>query len=204
MVAALTSGCVVGRRTVGLDVPAVPSMGASKGEVAITSVADNRRFENEPKDPSTPSIDGDVKTLTSEGKAMMIGRQRNTYGGAMGDIALPAGQSVPQQTRSLVEAALRARGYNVTSNDSAPAKVSASIDEFWAWFTPGMFSVTFEARINCALTLSKDGKNVQISVLGYGKNSGQAASDENWKEAYDRAYKDFLQKLDQELAKAGL
>ena len=203
VICSLTSGCVVGRRTVGLEVPPAATSTGTKGDAYISGVVDNRTFENKPKDPSTPSIDGDVTALTAEGKSEMIGRQRNGYGKAMGDIALPAGQSVPQQVRSLVEFALKARGYNVTSSATAATKLNVSIDQFWAWFTPGMFSVTFEARVYCALTLTKDGKTTQLMVQGYGKNPGQVASDANWKEAYDRAYKDFLDKLNTELEKAG-
>lgn len=203
IVGMLASGCVVGRRTVGLEAPSLAQGAVSKGDATVTAIVDNRKFENKPSDPSTPSIDGDVATLTPETKALMIGRQRNGYGHAMGDIALPEGQSVPQQVRTLIESALKARGYNVTTNDSAPTKLSVSIDQFWAWFTPGMFSVTFEARVYCALTLTKDGKSTQLVVHGDGKNSGQVASDSNWKEAYDRAYKDFLDNLSAELGKAG-
>lgn len=199
----LTSGCVVGRRTVGLSVPPAATSMGTKGDAYIAGVADNRTFENKPNDPSTPSIDGDVTAMTAEQKSVMIGRQRNGYGKAMGDIALPDGQTVPQQVRQLVEYALKARGYNITSNATAATKLNVSIDQFWAWFTPGMFTVSFEARVYCALTLTKDGKSTQLVVQGYGKNSGQVASDANWKEAYDRAYTDFLNKLGTELEKAG-
>ena len=121
----------------------------------------------------------------------------------MGDIGLPAGQSVPQQVRALVESALRARGYHVVSSDTAATQLKISVDEFWAWFTPGMFSVTFEARVYCALTVENEGKVTQIVVQGYGKNSGQVASNANWKLAYEYAYQDFLEKLGAELEKAG-
>jgi hypothetical protein len=202
-ICSLTSGCVVGRRTVGLNVPPAATSMGSKGDAYIAEVVDHRTFENQPNDPSTPSIDGDVGALSAEQKSTMIGRQRNGFGKAMGDIALPDGQSVPQQVRGLVEFALKARGYNISSNASAATKLNVSIDQFWAWFTPGMFSVTFEARVYCALTLTKDGKTTQLMVQGYGKNPGQVASDANWREAYDRAYKDFLDKLGIELEKSG-
>jgi len=87
-----TSGCVVGRRTVSLNVPTAASVGAAtKGTVVIKSVADARKFENKPAAPSTPSIDGDVNEISAEQRKTFIGRQRNGFGHAMGDIVLPAG-----------------------------------------------------------------------------------------------------------------
>ncbi|HXA13573.1 MAG TPA: hypothetical protein VNW23_00475, partial [Opitutaceae bacterium] len=88
------SGCVAGRRTVDLPVPTATSLPASKGTVAIGSIADARHFENEPSEPSTPSIDGDVNSQSAEQLSAFIGRQRNGYGHAMGDITLPAGETV--------------------------------------------------------------------------------------------------------------
>lgn len=70
-------GCVLGRRT--LTLPELPQavVAAPKGVVYIGAISDDRHFENHPDDPSTPSIDGDVATLTPELKDRMVGRQRN-------------------------------------------------------------------------------------------------------------------------------
>src|SRR4051812_3920852 len=66
--ALLHSGCVVGRRTVALPVPALGDGGGSKGALRIASVVDNRAFQNKPAEPSTPSIDGDVTAISPEQK----------------------------------------------------------------------------------------------------------------------------------------
>jgi Uncharacterized lipoprotein len=203
IVGIFATGCVMGRRTISLDTPTAPTSTASKGTAAVTAVVDNRAFENKPKEPSTPSIDGDVKKMSAEIREVMIGRQRNTYGMAMGDIALSTGQTVPQQVRSLVETGLKSRGYTVTSDNSADTKVDVSIDQFWAWFSPGLFTVSFEARIYCTLTLIKNDKKTLIMIQGNGVNQGQIASNANWKLAYSRAYKDFLEKLASALEKIG-
>ncbi|HEY4248978.1 MAG TPA: hypothetical protein VGM64_19290 [Lacunisphaera sp.] len=201
----LTSGCVTGRRTVSLPVHSLGTpAAASKGDFLISSVTDNRHFENKPSDPSTPSIDGDVNSLTPDQKASMIGRQRNTYGHAMGDIALPASDSVVQRTQELLKDALEQRGYHVTQDAAAPNSASVSIDQFWAWFTPGFASVSFEARVYCTLTIHKGGNGGTVVIKGNGLNRGQMASDANWALAYDRAFTDFLQKFGPEMEKAGL
>ena len=184
-----------------LPVPAVGANGSSRGDICVTSVTDARQFQNKPSDPSTPSIDGDVHTLSAEQKSLMIGRQRNTYGMAMGDIALPDGDSVTQRAKLLVEEALKHRGYKISSDPTATNSASVTIDEFWAWFTPGFFSVSFEARVYCTITLKRADGSAKIIIQGYGINRGQIASDANWQLAYDRAFDDFMNKFDAEMDK---
>lgn len=198
----LQTGCVVGRRTVALPVPTMGAASQSRGTIYIAKVVDGRKFENRPASPSTPSIDGDVATMTPQQLGQMIGRQRNTYGHAMGDIALPSGQSITERTRLLLGQALKRHGYEVVSASSA-AQVSAdvTVDEFWAWFTPGMWSVSFEARVYCTITLKRMDTQATIVVKGYGMNRGQVASDENWALAYDRAFADFISKFQLEIGK---
>lgn len=200
-VSLLLSGCVVGRRTVALEIPTETTGSSTKGAMHIAAVTDNRKFENKPAAPSTPSIDGDVTSMNEAQKSTMIGRQRNTYGKAMGDIALPAGDSVAQKARALVAEALKRRGYTLSDDASAPNTASVSIDEFWAWFTPGMWSVSFEARVYCTLELKRSDTASTMTIKGYGINRGQVAKDANWKLAFDRAFEDFLAKFGPELDK---
>jgi len=203
---ALQTGCVVGRRTFDLPVPAaavVPE--ASRGSVHIASVTDDRKFENKPSDPSVPSIDGDVSKMSTALKDHMIGRQRNTWGHAMGDISLPPDESVTRKARVLVEQGLRSAGYRVTDDPKAANSVAISVNEFWAWTTPGFVSLTFEAKIGCALTVhGTDGSTHTAMVRGYGKNSGQVGSDGNWQEAYAPAFADFEKNLGSAVDQLGL
>src|ERR1700753_2891269 len=135
---ALQTGCVTGRRT--FDIPVTATTAAPeavRGSVYIASVTDDRKFENKPDDPSVPSIDGDVNKMSPALKDHMIGRQRITFGHAMGDISLPADASVTQKARSLVEQGLLSDGYRVTNDPNASNSVAVSVSEFWAWTTPG-------------------------------------------------------------------
>jgi hypothetical protein len=81
--------------------------------------------------------------------------------------------------------------------------VEVSIDEFWAWFSPGFASVTFESNIACKVTVRRGDQVQNFTVTSHGLNKGQIASDANWALAYSRAFEDFLTKLDAELVKAG-
>ena len=202
----LETGCVVGRRTVDLPVAAPGAAPAqARGHIYIAAVTDDRVFQNKPDDPSTPSIDGDVNTLSAADKDKMIGRQRNGFGHAMGDIALPAGDSVTQRVRALVAQGLARAGYVVTSAPGAPNTATVSINEFWAWSTPGFATLTFEAKIATALTIDNgDGSKHALSVKGYGLNHGQVAKNANWQEAYTPAFDDFESNLGAELQKLAL
>ena len=198
------TGCVVGRRTVDLPVTQLGGTAPSKGSIYVGEIADARHFENKPKDASTPSIDGDVNAVGKEQLGTMIGRQRNTYGKAMGDIALPAGDSVAKRARALVEEGLRRHGYAIATDAATPNTATVQIDEFWAWFTPGMWTISFESNISCKLTITKDGVAKTFTVRGYAINKGQVASDANWQLAYRKAFDDFLEKLVVELKKNDL
>lgn len=199
-----SSGCVTGRRMVDLPVSkAAPLVAPSKGTVAIGSIVDARHFENKPSDPSIPSINGDVTTLSADQRAAFIGRQRNTYGHAMGDIVLPSGDTVQARVKELLIEGFARHGYTVATDATGKDAADVTIDQFWAWFTPGMWSVDFEARVYCTFTVHR-GQNTQtFTVKGYGMNHGQVARDANWRQAYSRAFEDFLSKFDQELTKAG-
>lgn len=203
---AIQTGCVTGRRTIDLPVAATAvTPEASRGVVYIASVTDDRKFENKPSDPSVPSIDGDVNKISAAQKDQMIGRQRNTFGHAMGDIGLPANDSVTKKARALVEKGLRSGGYRVTDDPKASNSVAVSVDEFWAWTTPGFVSLTFEAKIACQLTVhGADGSTHTAVVRGYGKNLGQVAKDGNWQDAYTPAFDDFVKNLGSTVGQLGL
>lgn len=199
----LLTGCVLGRRTIDLPIQNVPNSPEGKGEVFIGKIVDNRIFQNKPSDPSIPSIDGDVHSLTPQQKGMMIGRQRGGFGNAAGDVALPANNSVISRTRKLLEEGFKKRGYSITSDSNDSHSATAIINKFWAWFTPGFWTITFEAHVNYTITLTKPDGPSTIILQGYGRNQGQMASDANWQLAYQRAFQDFLSKLDSKLVEAG-
>ena len=190
---ALLSGCLTGRRLIALDTPQAAPASISKGAIRITSVTDNRMFLNESSDPSTPTINGDVTTMTPEQKSKMIGRQRNAFGKAKGDLALSGDDTVTKQAQALVETALKARGYQIAADASAdPITAAVSIDEFWAWITAGTYASTY-ARVTCTITITKGGTPVKITVRGYGSNKGVFGNNAELQIAYDRACANFLE-----------
>lgn len=198
------TGCVVGTRMIELPAPDAAMNAGASGEIYIASIVDNRTFEQAPSSPSTPSVDGDLASTSAEQLSQLIGRQRNGYGKAMGDVALPEGQSVVTKMRELLTKALEARGYNVSNNSSAAKVLDVTIQEFWAWFSPGFWSVSFESRLAVNLEVTNNSDKTNISAKGYGRNNGQVASDANWQLAYERGIRAFYEDLDSKLAEAGL
>lgn len=195
------SGCVVGRRTLSLSVPTASLPAATKGKVYVASVTDDRTFQNKPSDPSIPSIDGDVTAISAAEKDRMIGRQRNTWGHAMGDIGLPDNDSVTKRVRLLVEEGLRRTGHEVVSAPEGAQTLTVSVEKFWAWTTPGMWALTFEANIFTRITLKTPTGSSTFTVMGLGTNHGQVAKDGNWLEAYEPAFEDFLASFKREMDK---
>ncbi|MGH8335261.1 MAG: YajG family lipoprotein [Gammaproteobacteria bacterium] len=189
------SGCVTGRRSFDLPVNSALAPVGNRGIVHIASVTDDRHFEIDPSDPSVPSVNGDAAKMSASQRDRMIGRQRNTFGKAMGDVSLPTDDSVTQKVRSLVEQGLIENGYRISEDPKTPQSIAVSIRNFWGWMTPGFFALTFEAKINCAITASGPGGVHTIIVNGYGINHGQFAKDVNWVEAFDPAFKDFVSKI---------
>jgi hypothetical protein len=198
----LMSGCATTRSEMRLDLPAPGSAVISGGQpLVIDSVHDARVFEADPPDPSTPSLKKGAKyALTPEGRKQAIARKRGGFGHAFGDILLPPDQNVESLTRQLLTNAFAAHGYSVVDAATAPAnttQVSADIQQFWAWFTPGFWSATIEAHIKTLLTIVGPQGQRKLEVKGYGRNSIQFGRLANWQLAYQRAFKDYLKQFDE-------
>jgi len=193
------SACVTGRRSFDLPVKSAVSSAGTRGTVYIASVTDDRHFESDPSDPSIPSVDGDAAKMSAAQRDRMIGRQRNSFGKAMGDVSLPTDDSVRRKVRSLIADGLIQSGYRITTDPRVAQTISVSIRNFWGWMTPGFFALTFEAKIDCAITASGPAGVHTIIVKGYGINHGQFAKDANWIEAFDPAFEDFTSNLDAQL-----
>lgn len=153
---AFLSGCAI--RGSEFDVPVTPATKASlaptKAKVAVVDVRDLRQFVIDPRSPYIPSLeDDDVDNKAKTERA--LGRKRDTYGRAGGNVTLPPGKTVSGLVAQVLEAALADKGYAVVQKgddgyDTA-LPLSADIKEFWAWSNPGMaVSITFESVVALA------------------------------------------------------
>lgn len=197
-------GCVTGTRNVPLSAPEYQGSTNVNGTITLGKIIDNRQFEAKPKSPSTPSVKGDPSAESREDLATYIGRQRNGYGAAMGVVRLPEGGTVQDEMRKVLVSGLEGRGYRVAEGAAESMKIDVDIEKFWAWMTPTFFTVNFRSEVVANLTLTGQGKNSTMTIVGNGLNVAQQASNANWALAYTRAFTDFLEKLDVALSEKGL
>ena len=204
----LLGGCATSRSYMRLDTShsSATVTTATGKAVVIDSVQDARKFEEDPSDPSVPSLKKGVDyKLDVEQRKRAIARKRNGFGKAIGDIMLEDGQTVETLTRNLVSDGFARHGYQVLAPGAAPpadaVHVNVAIDEFWAWFTPGMWTVDMEAKVH---TLIRTGTGVQLDVRAYGKNSGASGKEDNWREAFDRGFKEYAVRFDEAFSRSGM
>lgn len=195
-------GCAVNRGTMSLDVGSADAAPAGGTPVYIDQIVDQRVFEDAPRDPSTPSLKGGKGSSESdEIKAKAVARKRNGYGMAMGDILLEGDQTVVGVMRELLREAFQQAGYRVVGDRSELGaqglEVDAEIEKFWAWFTPGFWSVAMESQIETVLSVTDGGASREVEVRAYGENRGQTGREGNWIEAYRRGFEDYKAKLGQ-------
>lgn len=204
VIASFLSGCVTGTRNIDLRVPEYKNSKSGSGQIYIDVINDNRLFEARPSRPSTPSVKSDLAKLSKDELSNLIGRQRNGFGRALGDVALPEGESIQQKVRELLTDGLEGRGYTVVDNEDAPTKVTVNIDKFWAWFSPGFAWLTYESEMQCKVDFEGELGAHSLNVKGYALNRGQVASNANWQLVYQRTFLKFLEHFDSVLDDEGL
>lgn len=202
----LLSACATSRSTLALKLPDQGTVVTGDKVAVIETVTDQRAFEADPDDPSTPSLkQGEKYELDAEARKKAIARKRNTYGMALGDIMLEGDATVESLSRELVAQSLRERGYRVLpAGQPAPegsVALRVGVKEFWGWWTPGFWTAKIEAKLRTSID-TPNGQTIEVG--GYGENLVQSGRDLNWQQAYDRAFADYRSKLATALQAAGL
>ncbi|MCP1726306.1 putative lipoprotein YajG [Natronospira proteinivora] len=196
----LLTACTGGQRALdNIQLPESTSEGEASGEVYIKSIVDERNFVENPRDPSVPSLAHHLRDAPEEELSTLIGRQRAGIGAAMGYITLPEGVTVQDIVREVLVEGLESRGYTVVENGGAEHQVSVEVDQFWAWFSPGVTSVSFEKNIETSISFVHESYSEFFKVEGYSINRGNLPSSENWELAIEKALDDFLNNLNQRL-----
>lgn len=202
LLAVSLTGCGLSRKELNINMPSSgPLPAENKGTVFISSVKDSRKFTNDTSDNSDTSLDSDLSKASREELATVVGRQSNASGIRLGNLTLPKGEDVTKKMRSLVELSFRRAGYEVSNNQGAPIKAAVSVTDFWGWLTSS-FAFNYGAKVGATVNLSlPDGKTTSVSVSGRGDNVGYVLKEENFREAFEPAVKDFVQNLTSELDK---
>lgn len=109
--ASILAGCALGRTTV--DVSAPQGTNPTTGKyVRIDSVQDKRIFTVKPPSADMASLDPDEDSSDAS-KARAIGRKRNGYGKALGDVVLPEGKTASGLVENALATGFQEAGYIV-------------------------------------------------------------------------------------------
>ena len=204
LIAFILSGCAASRSTFDLSVP----QGQHSDVIAyvkLLEVADQRKYETNPRDPSIPSL-GDAAQIENRAiTSRALARKRNGWGMALSDIMLPEGRTVEQVVREAVTKALLDKGYALVQPGdlhyatASPLKVD--IQKFWSWMTPGFFTISleFESTLNMQGDALLDLK--QKMVRGYSHGNFLAATDGAWQETMQEGMTDLITKISAKLRK---
>ena len=203
----LLGGCATNRSEVRLAQPGVPatrSPNVNAPTAVIRTVSDERTFEQAPDEPSTPSLgfEGALQA-TAEAKSRAIGRKRNTFGKALGDVFLQDGQTVEGIVRENLAAALREAGFNVRGEqvtDPASLVIDVHVKKFWAWVQPGFWAITVNADISTDLDISTASSPLPVTI--HVEDARQFVTDSAWIETIEKALQSYRREASSKLSGA--
>lgn len=191
------SACALNRSVVEIKSPQSTAT-ETKAVAKITDVRDLRPFEVNPVSPSMPSLGDAAEIRDPKLTSRAIGRKRNGYGMALGDVVLPENTNVATLVRNAARRALQDKGYRVVDETSpefnAALPLAIDVEQFWAWVTPGFFegSMDFNARAKLSGPLVDQSP---ATVFGaYHKGIG-AAFESYWIESVQGGVDDLVEKM---------
>lgn len=184
--AASLSACALDRSTITLDQAKVDIPAGSKlTPVKIVNVTDGRYFDPAPPNPDTPSLAKEDIGNTAL-KARAIGRKRNGYGMALGDVVLPEGTTVSGVVRTAVANGFKLAGYRVVEagdpDFDKAAPVDVRVDKFWCWVQMGFWSLKVHNASEVDLTGVPGAAQPKLTVQGGVADKSMAVTESRWKE----------------------
>lgn len=202
--ALLFSGCATKRGEVALQVPtAKTEVAPSNGkQIYINSVVDKRVFELKPAEPSTPSLDPS-EAQSDAVKARAVGRKRNGYGMALGDILLNENQSVASVIKDSLKEALTDKGYRVieAKEQITPQTYIADVKiiKFWSWMNMGFWALTLSCEIETNVDIKQEGNPQTYNLHVKAADSFQTGMESNYIEVMQKALKEYSEQAKTEI-----
>lgn len=190
----LLAGCATSRSEVDVinTQPSSAQVGAvSNGKKVIIRSIDERDSQIKPRSADIPSLKNDEITDTSITERA-IARKRGAFGKAYGDVLLPSGRTVSGVVNEAIASAYRQAGYEVVVDPGASdaTQVKVHIVEFWAWFSPGFFSVAVNNKAH--LKIETEGA-ADLEVVTRKRESMQAVTDSDWQEITEAGLREITQ-----------
>ena len=180
----------------------LPSTVMDKSAI-IRSITDARQFMDKPPTPDIPSLgQGGVLKHSTELRSRAIGRKRNGYGKALGDVFLEENNSVQNLVINTLTIILNKYGYKIYDiNLSYPSDtifIDITINKFWSWIDIGFWSIGIEAEIDTDVSITYD-DNKTKSISARTSNRVMAATDSAWKETIDLVLQNYKNNAEEEL-----
>lgn len=202
LIAIVATGCATSRSNLDVQIPKAQNAQSNGKQVFINSVADKRAFQLNPPNPDIPSLDPS-EDQNEQIKLRAIGRKRNGFGKALGDMLLKEGETVQSLTNQSIQQAFTEKGYTVLSSKDQVTKdtyiVDANIQKFWAWMNPGFWQITLSSEISTDLAIKapKGATSQQISVKA--ADGYQVATEANWTEIIQKSIQLYINDLKSKL-----
>lgn len=180
----------------------LPSIFLDKSAI-IRSITDARQFMDKPPTPDIPSLgQGGASKHSTELRSRAIGRKRNGYGKALGDVFLEENNSVQDLVINSLTNILNNYGYKIHDiNSTYPPEtivIDITINKFWSWIDIGLWSIGIEAEIDTDVNITYNDKKT-ISISARTSNRVMAATDSAWKETIDLVLQDYKKNAVEEL-----
>jgi hypothetical protein len=173
----------------------------SRALAKIVEIRDLRRFEAAPRDPSAPSL-ADASMLSDASlTARAVGRLRDAYGAARGDVLLPEGRTVVDLMRAVATKAIESNGYRVVDQTSpqyaAAAPLAVDIEQFWEWNSPsGLMEFKAIVTMKSAELIGKDAATAD----GYARASATfVLTNSDRLDLFQRGMSDLAQNMSAEI-----
>ncbi len=202
LIAIVATGCATCQSNLDVQIPKTQNAQFNGKQVFINSVADKRAFQVNPPNPDIPSLDPS-EDQNEQIKLRAIGRKRNGFGKALGDMLLKEGETVQSLTNQSIQQAFTEKGYTVLSSKDQVTKdtyiVDANIQKFWAWMNPGFWQITLSSEISTDLAIKapKGATSQQISVKA--ADGYQVATEANWTEIIQKSIQLYINDLKSKL-----
>lgn len=198
----ILTGCVTSRSELDLSEAISDDIQTAENEktVIIDKYTDHRTFATNASTPDQPTYDPS-EVFNDEVKAKIIGRKRNGYGKALGDVVLAKNLTTEKIVKNIVSKAFSDAGYSVVTEDpnNKAVHVNIDLDKFWSWIDIGFWTVGVQANIMYSLELTYGNKSETINTYVKGEKRAAIALNNLWKasclQIIDNSKKDLTQKI---------
>lgn len=207
VVAAMASGCAVNRSVLKVAAPEATPSAAGKPAL-IRTIVDKRVFVDRGTDPNMPSLgEGGWEKHTPEQRSRAVGRKRNSWGKAIGDVFLEEGNSVQQMIRASLGAALQRLGYGLVPTESTPPDgtlvLDVVINKYWSWIDMGFATIGIEAEIATDVSVGPPHQQTK-TITAKAEKRVLAATESQWQEVLDKVVREYVANAEATLRQAGL